>query len=80
MDYTIRPNLNKALSGDKAAEYLDVAKSTLDRWRSEGCGPKFVKVGRACRYRPSDMDAWLDGRVFERASDAMAHNKKARKS
>lgn len=27
-----------------ACEYLGVARSTLDKWRQRGCGPKFKKL------------------------------------
>lgn len=31
---------------------------TLANWRSNGTGPKFVKVGGAVLYRKSDIDAY----------------------
>jgi hypothetical protein len=34
---------------------------TLRRWRQEGRGPAYIKVGRKVMYRPSDIQAWLDG-------------------
>lgn len=27
------------------------------RW--QGCGPAYVKLGRAVRYTPSDLEAWI---------------------
>jgi excisionase family DNA binding protein len=41
------------------AEYLGIKKRTLqDNWR--GWGLTAVKVGRAIRFRQSDIDAWLE--------------------
>ena len=40
-----------------------VSVSTLNRWRCEGCGPVFVKVGGRVYYRPQDLVTWLDQRT-----------------
>jgi hypothetical protein len=37
--------------------------NTLEIWRVQGRGPKYIKVGRLVRYRESDLDAWLEGRT-----------------
>lgn len=52
------------LDDKQAAEYLTVTAGTLSVWRCTGrhCLP-FIKVGHAVRYRLSDLDAWLEGRV-----------------
>jgi excisionase family DNA binding protein len=41
------------------AEQLDVARGTLRRWRAEGGGPRYVKIGRSIRYDPDDVQAYL---------------------
>ena len=33
---------------------------TIERWRSEGNGPAFVKVGRRALYREADVEQWLE--------------------
>ncbi|HEY0113057.1 MAG TPA: helix-turn-helix domain-containing protein [Allosphingosinicella sp.] len=43
----------------EAASRLGLSASTLNKWRTQGRGPKFVKLGRAVCYRPADLDAWL---------------------
>ncbi len=48
-----------------AAEYLGIEDSTLRSWRSEGRGPKFVKVGGRVFYRPSEIDEWLAARTVQ---------------
>ena len=50
------------LNAGLAAERLDLAKGTLAKWRVTGEGPQFIKVGRAVRYDPTDLDRWLDAR------------------
>ena len=42
-----------------AAEILSVKRQTLANWRSAGRGPAFVKVGRAVRYRPEDLEEFI---------------------
>jgi len=44
------------------ASYLGVAKQTLARWRCEGGGPAFLKLGTRVRYERADLDSWLDAR------------------
>ncbi len=48
-----------------AAKYIGGANSpistrTMQRWRLEGAGPTYVKLGRLVRYRQSDLDAFLE--------------------
>jgi hypothetical protein len=51
----------------EAAELLKLSLATLSTWRSrrgrvarDGLpGPPFVRLGRAIRYRPEDLAAWI---------------------
>lgn len=43
-----------------AAEYLGLSHHTLNQWRHQGRGPFFVRMGRAIRYRKSDLDSYLE--------------------
>ncbi|MBK1793546.1 helix-turn-helix domain-containing protein [Devosia sp. WQ 349] len=42
-----------------AAEYVGLSKSTLDKHRHYGTGPRYYKLGRSVVYAVSDLDAWL---------------------
>lgn len=42
------------------AAYLKISESTLSRWRSDGQGPPFVKLGGIARHRLDAVDAWLE--------------------
>ena len=53
-----------------AAEYLSLQPATLEQWRWNGKGPRFVKLGRSVRYRQADLDAFLDARVFNNTTEA----------
>jgi predicted DNA-binding transcriptional regulator AlpA len=43
----------------EAAEYLRSSTSTLAKARMRKQGPDFLRLGRAVRYRQSDLDAWM---------------------
>lgn len=47
----------------QAAARLGLSKSTLDKMRGAGKGPRFIKsTDRAVRYDPQDLDAWITNR------------------
>ena len=45
---------------------------TLRKWRCIGEGPRFVRIGRAVRYRKADLDAYAEARTFASTSQADA--------
>ena len=47
------------VTDDEAPAAIKSTKRTMARWRAEGVGPKFIKVGRKVVYRMSDLDDWL---------------------
>ena len=50
------------------AEY-GITRRFLEVAAVKGGGPKFVKVGRLCRYRRADVDAWIEMRTVESTSE-----------
>lgn len=52
--------VERLLSMDEVAEMLGVPKRTIDNWRAVGKGPRGIVVGRWVRFRPTDVDAWLE--------------------
>ena len=36
----------------------DISEATLERWRSEGIGPKFLKLCGSVLYRQVDIEAF----------------------
>ncbi len=53
------------LNSEEAADYLGLQRTTLEAWRCRGGGPRFVKLGRAVRYRQADLDEWIESRIRE---------------
>ncbi|MCF8076093.1 MAG: helix-turn-helix domain-containing protein [Desulfotignum sp.] len=58
------------LKRQQAAEYLNVKRSTLEAWATRGGGPAFVKLGRAVRYRISDLEKFIESRIRQNTSKA----------
>lgn len=47
---------------EEVSAYLkEIPVKTLAKWRSEGNGPKYTKVGRHVRYDWADVREWLKG-------------------
>jgi predicted DNA-binding transcriptional regulator AlpA len=57
------PAPDALLNVRQAATRLGLSKSTLDKMRGAGKGPRFVKsTDRAIRYDPVDLDRWINTR------------------
>lgn len=56
------------LTVEELAEYLHVPLRTVYGWRSRGCGPPGIRVGRHIRYRGSAVDQWLDTKTDTRSA------------
>lgn len=46
------------------AEYLGITVANLARWRWEGSGPPYRRVGRLIRYRWDEVDQWVEAQAF----------------
>lgn len=56
MESTAKPI---AMTERDVATALGVSPAALRKWRGEGRGPKWVKLGRLVRYRLTDLETWL---------------------
>jgi predicted DNA-binding transcriptional regulator AlpA len=45
------------------AKSLGLSVTTLRKWRGNGAGPKYLKIGGSVRYRAEDLQEYLDSRV-----------------
>lgn len=52
--------MNKLWSIQDLADYLGVPVQTVYQWRKKGYGPRGVKVGKHVRFRPAEVERWLD--------------------
>ena len=69
MDTKIAPFPAPALLNEQqAAKMLNLNVASVRNWRLRGGGPKFIKVGRLVRYRPADIEDWIEKRTFASTS------------
>jgi hypothetical protein len=52
-----------------AAEHLALSASYLEKRRLSGGGPRFIKIGKAVRYRIDELDAWAAARLHGSTSE-----------
>ena len=43
--------------------------NTIEGWRLQGVGPRFIKCGRLVRYRIEDVEAWIEEQTRTSTSD-----------
>jgi predicted DNA-binding transcriptional regulator AlpA len=55
------------VSGDATAERCHVKPQTLAQWRSEGRGPRYLKIGRRVFYREQDIREFLGEQLCDPA-------------
>ncbi len=58
------------LRTNEAALWLGVARQTLARWRVEGVGPPFVKLGGAVLYDVHELENFVEQRRRRSTADA----------
>ncbi len=61
--------MEKLLDQRGVAEILGLSVRTMEAWRVQGYGPPFARCGGLIRYRPSDVQAWIDGQTATSTSD-----------
>jgi excisionase family DNA binding protein len=58
--------MQKLWSTQELADFLGLPIQTIYQWRKRNYGPTGRKMGRHIRYRPSEVERWinsLDGRA-----------------
>lgn len=56
------------LTTEQAAAVLNIHSSTLEKGRQshrKGLFPPYVKIGKAVRYRLSDLENWLQANTIQ---------------
>jgi predicted DNA-binding transcriptional regulator AlpA len=50
------------LNEHDVARVTALSVASVRRWRLFGQGPQYLKIGAAVRYKPQDLEAWLESR------------------
>ncbi len=65
-------NNDRLMTRQETADYLKMAKGTLDVWAStKRHDLPYYKVGRNVLYRKSEVDRWLDSRKMSTETDLL---------
>ena len=59
---------HELMTTEEVAEHFRVNPSTVRRWRLDGVGPRFVKIGSVYRYPRGLIDVWVSEQVTERTA------------
>lgn len=51
--------MDKLLKEQQAADILAVSVHTVRKWRADGKGPVYVKIGGSVRYRLADLQDYI---------------------
>lgn len=60
------------LNESQVAEHFGISVMTLRKFRSSGGGPKYVKIGASVRYKPADLEEYVDTNTRQTTSEASA--------
>lgn len=58
------------LSPKQVSEGWRISVITLARFRANGNGPRYIKIGRAVRYHKGDLENWLKQQERRSTSEA----------
>ncbi|WP_232241389.1 AlpA family transcriptional regulator [Kutzneria sp. 744] len=50
-------------SPEDLASFLKLPEKTLTKWRSDGTGPRWLKIGKHVRYNPKEVRDWMELRA-----------------
>ena len=57
--------LDRLLTVEDLAKYLEVPVATIYAWRYRRQGPAGFRVGRHLRFRLSDVETWIQDRITQ---------------
>jgi predicted DNA-binding transcriptional regulator AlpA len=58
------PAVDRLMTPDEVADYLQRPVTMLAQWRWRNVGPRYLKLaGGHVRYRRADVEAWLDAQT-----------------
>lgn len=61
------------LTTEQAGDVLGLTRRALEERRRRGSGPPYVRVGATTvRYRLSDLETWIEERVYTSTSEEAA--------
>jgi Helix-turn-helix domain len=68
------------LGPDEAAKLLNSNPRTIERWRMDGGGPIYIKVGRRVAYRRADLLQFIKEHTYQSTAEADAARTKKKRA
>lgn len=59
MNAPVNMHTTRALTEREVSDVLGLSVATLRAWRHRGQGPRFLRLGRAVRYLPADLEEFV---------------------
>ena len=56
-------SITDVMTESETAEHIGISLSGLRKWRNDGSGPPYIRIGRLIRYREKDIEEWLAHRT-----------------
>ena len=63
--------MTKLLSRNEVEAEWGISRRFLEIAAVRGDGPRMVRVGRLIKYRPEDIEAWLEERTVQSTSETL---------
>lgn len=70
------PVLDPMVSDATLAAELNVTDRALRKWRNDGSGPAYLRIGRGVFYRRSAIERWKDTREFQNSAEELSVRRK----
>jgi predicted DNA-binding transcriptional regulator AlpA len=69
MNTHVRMHSTRALTEREVSDLLGLSVATLRAWRHRGQGPRFLRLGRAVRYLPSDLEDFVRASTVDASAE-----------
>jgi predicted DNA-binding transcriptional regulator AlpA len=61
----------RRLNVAEAAQFTGLSKSTLNKYRLTGAGPRYFQLGRRVVYDTAELSDWMDARRRRSTSESV---------
>jgi predicted DNA-binding transcriptional regulator AlpA len=69
----MEPTVALYLTEENTSKRINVSRSALRKWRRQGAGPRYVKLGRLVRYSVAELENWLAANLAGGGAGQEAH-------
>ena len=70
MNAQVISHIARALTEREVSDLLGLSVATLRAWRHRGQGPRFLRLGRAVRYLPADVEDFVRASAVDASTDS----------